>query len=46
LIYYTYSAGSGQLLQSSLENRCGFSHKFAQDGCNGTCVKLEASKPT
>ena len=29
-----------------LESGCGLGHKYAQDGCNGTCVKLENSKPT
>ena len=28
---------------SSLDSGCGLSHESAQDGCNGTCVKLEAS---
>jgi len=28
-----------------LESRRGLSHESAQEGCNGTCVKLEALKP-
>ena len=30
-------------IESSLES--GLSHESAQDGCSGTCVKLEASNP-
>ena len=33
-------------IESSLESGCALSHESPQDGCNGTCVKLEASKPT
>ena len=33
-------------IASSLESGHGLGHESAQDGCNGTCVKLEASKPT
>ena len=33
-------------IKSSLESGCGLSHTFAQDGSNGTCVKLQASKPS
>jgi len=33
-------------IESGLESGCGLSHESVQDGCNGTCVKLEASKPT
>ena len=33
-------------IASSLGSGCDLSHECAQDGCNGTCVKLEASKPT
>ena len=29
---------------SSLDSGCDLSHECAQDGCNGTCVKFEASK--
>ena len=32
-------------IESSLESGCGLSYKSVQDGCNGTCVNLEASKP-
>jgi len=32
-------------IESSLESRCGLSHESTQDGCSGTCVKLEASSP-
>ena len=31
---------------SLLDSGCGLSNECEQDGCNGTCVKLEASKPT
>ena len=31
-------------IESSLESRCASSHKSVQDGYNGTCVELEASK--
>ena len=30
-------------IESSLESGCGLSHESAQDGCNGTYVKIEAS---
>ena len=30
----------------TLKSGCGFGYEFAKDGCNGTRVKLEASKPT
>jgi len=30
-------------IESSLESGCGLSRKSTQQGCNGTCVKLEAS---
>jgi len=30
----------------SLDSGCGLSHECGQDGCNGTCVKFEALKPT
>ena len=33
-------------IASSLDSGCGLSLECVQDGCNGTCVKLEASKPT
>jgi len=33
-------------IESLLESGCGLSHESIQDGFNGTCVKLEASKPT
>ena len=33
-------------IASSLDNGCGLSHEYTQDGCNGTCVNLEASKST
>jgi len=33
-------------IASLLDNGCGLSLKRVQDGCNGTCEKLEASKPT
>jgi len=33
-------------IASSLDSWCGLSHECAQDGCNGTCVNLEASIPT
>jgi len=36
----------GMTIASWLDSGCGLSHECAQDGCNGTCVKLEASKPT
>ena len=32
-------------IESLLESGCGLHHKFAQGGCNGTCVKLETSNP-
>jgi len=35
----------GDYIESALESGCGLSHKSTQDGCNGTCVRLEASKP-
>jgi len=31
-------------IESSLESGCDLSHNSAQDGCNGTCEMLEASK--
>jgi len=31
---------------TTLHSRCGLSLKCVQDGGNGSCVKLEASKPT
>ena len=33
-------------IESSLESGRGLCHESVHDGCNGTCVKLEASKPT
>ena len=33
-------------IASSLDSGCGLSLECGQDGCNGTCVKLGASKPT
>ena len=33
-------------IESSLVSGCGLSHESAQDDCNGTCVKSQASKPT
>ena len=33
-------------IASSLDSGCGLSLECVQDGCNGTCEKLEASKPT
>ena len=33
-------------IASSLDSGCGLSLECVHDGCNGTCVKLEASKPT
>ena len=38
--------GQEPWLESSLKSGCGLSHESAQDSCNGTYVKLEASKPT
>jgi len=32
-------------IESSLESGCGLSHDCAQDGYNGTCVKIDASRP-
>ena len=29
---------------SSLDSECGLHHESAQEGCNGTCVKLEGRK--
>ena len=34
----------GMTIASWLDSGCGLSHECAQDGCSGTCVKLEASK--
>ena len=31
-------------IASSLESGHGLGHESTQDGCNGTCVKLEASE--
>jgi len=31
-------------IESLLDSGCSLSHKSAQDGCNGTRVKLEAPK--
>jgi len=33
-------------IESLLESGCDLCHESAQDGYNGTCVNLEASKPT
>ena len=33
-------------IASSLDSWCGLSLECVQNGCNGTCVKLEASKLT
>ena len=47
-----FSLGSGDhwpravTIASLSDSWCGLSHKRAQDGCNDTCVMLEASKPT
>jgi len=43
---FSHSIGATIGAVSSLDTGCGLSHKCAQDGCNGTCVKLEASKLT
>jgi len=33
-------------IAGSLDSGCGLSLECIQDGCNGICVKQEASKPT
>ena len=45
---FSHSIGMtiGAKSHECLESRCGLSHESAQDGCNGTCVKLGALKST
>ena len=49
-LFLLYTRGNhwprAMTIESSLESGCDLSHKSAQDDCNGTCVNLEASKPT
>ena len=33
-------------IASLLDSGCGLSHEYAQDGCSGTCVMLEAQNPS
>ena len=46
MCWVSSSGGGDVTIASSLDSGCGLSQECAQDGCNDTCVKLEASKPT